>query len=209
MRKWIYNNSLSLTFLVLFIVSIIGQAMVGVRAYNHGLSEHHRSPITQRQYLKTGNFLDAVFSNWQAAILQLGCLITFGTILHQKGAPHSRKPEGDSSEKVRQQGGNASWLYRNSLSLAFLTLFVAAIIAHMIFGNWAYNETSEIMGDAPTSIVHYLQTADFWFRTLQTWQAEFVAIAIYVVLSIYLRQAGSPESKPVASSDDESGEANK
>jgi hypothetical protein len=209
MRKWLYNNSLSLTFFVLFVGSIIGHAMVGVRAYNHTLMEHHRTPLTQGQYLRTGDFLDAVFSNWQAAVLQLGCLITLGTILHQKGAPHSRKPGGDSAQKDRRQRGNASWLYRNSLSLAFATLFAAAMIGHVIFGDWAFNETNSLIGASPTSIVHYLGTADFWFRTLQTWQAEFVAIAIYVVLSIYLRQEGSPESKPVGASDDESGEANK
>jgi hypothetical protein len=209
MRKWLYNHSLSLVFFVLFIVCIAGQAAAGMRAYNRTLGEHGRPSIAMGEYLRTGDFLDGVFSNWQAAILQLGCLIAFGTILHQKGAPHSRKPEGDSTSKAMQQGGHASWLYRNSLSLAFIALFAMVMLAHCVFSNRAYNESSAMIGQPAAPIFQYLQSADFWFRTLQTWEAEFMAIAVYVVLSVYLRQQGSPESKPVQSSDDASGEVNK
>jgi Domain of unknown function (DUF6766) len=209
MFKLIYENSLSLLFACLFLGALVGEGISGLHSYNQRLEAHGRGPMDLPHYLGTGDFLDGTFSNWQAAILQLGCLIAVGSVLHQKGAAHSRKLQGDSAAKARREGRNASWLYRHSLSLAFAGLFGASMLAHIVFGSWSYNEANALLGEAPISIGRYTHTADFWFKNLQTWQAEFVALVIYVILSIFLREQGSPESKPVNSPKSETGKTNR
>lgn len=207
--NWLRNNGLSISFFGLFIGALIAQSITGFDSYVEKLAAYHRPAISFAQYLVTGDFLEGIFSNWQAAILQLGCLIVFGTALRQKGAPHSRKPETDSSRDGRDDNGKSSWVYRHSLSLAFAAMFVASFLGHIVFGSKAYNETRALTGETPVSAASYVLTGNFWFKTVQTWQAEFIGIGLYIVLSIFLRQQGSSESKPVHSSDDETGEANK
>lgn len=210
--KWLHDNSLSITFFALFVGALIGNGFSGFTSHNQTLMRHGLPAAHLSHYLTTGVFLDGIFVNWQAAILQLGCLILFGTKLHQKGAAHSRIPEGDSDEKRKKERERADrypWVYRNSLSIAFAIMFAASLIAHIVFGTWAFNETGALSGQAPISVGDYLLTGAFWFETMQTWQAEFLIIAVYVILSIFLRQQGSPESKPVYDSNEDTGETNK
>lgn len=165
--------------------------------------------ISYRHFLSTGAFWEGFASNWQAAVLQLGSLIVFSAFLYQRGAPHSRDPVGVKRKHRRRQTRSFSWFYRNSLSLAFLLLFVLALALHIVFGTRGYNEERELMGQSPISIAAFLLSAKFWSTPPQTWQAEYLVIAIYVVLTIFLRQEGSPESKPVESRNATTGEANK
>jgi hypothetical protein len=209
MKKWLYNHSLSLVFLAAFCASLIGSSVVGVPSYNKTLNSHGRPSIGFSGYIRTGDFLDGALCNWQAAILQLTCLILGGKIFHQIGAPHSRKPEGDSAANAKKDSAGASWLYRNSLSIAFGIMFVVTMLGHIVFGTRAFNEANALIGQSPVSTGNYVLTANFWSKTLLTWQAEFGALVLYVILSVYLRQEGSPESKPVNSSNTETGEANK
>ena len=206
--QWLQNNSLSLAFFTLFALSLAGQSISGLYDQNAKRTAHHKGQLTYTEYLGTGSFLDAIFTNLQGAVLQLGCLILFGGILHQKGASHSRKPEGDSKAKKRE-GEQEPWVYRNSLSLVFAALFALSFLAHIFFGNWSYNETRALTESPPVSVWAYLATGQFWFKAVQTWQAEFVAIFFFLVFSIFLRQQGSAESKPVESSKEETGETNK
>ena len=199
------ENGLSLAFLTLFVVSLAAQSISGVASYNETLKAHGRAAIGYADYLATGDFLDGIFVNWQAAILQLGCLIVFAEIFQQRGASHSRK----SKRKKGKTQKRAPWIYRNSLSLAFGLLFIASLVAHIFFGALLYNQTRSLTGQPSVSVWSYLVTGDFWFRMVQTWQAEFVGIALFIVLSIFLRQEGSAESKPVESSNRETGETNK
>ncbi len=208
-QKWLYNNSLSLIFFVLFVGAILVDSVAGLSDYNQTLTSHGRPAIGYFAYLGTGNFLAGLFSNWQAAVLQLGCLIVFAAIFHQKGASHSLRLRHDPSLDRRQGAGQASWLYRNSLSLAFALLFALAFLGHLVFGTKAYNETLALSDQSPVSVASYAWSASFWSKTAQTWQAEFVVMGLFLVLSIYLRQQGSAESKPVLSRDDETGETNK
>lgn len=205
--QWVRDNSLSVTFFCLFAATLAGQSVSGFRGYNRELISNHHATVTFLQYLGTGNFLNGIFVNWQAAILQLGCLIVFGEELYQKGAPHSRKtqkgPEGKEMSK-----GHASWLYSNSLSLAFGVMFFGFFLIHLFTGVWAYNERRSLSAKAPVSAATFFFSGTFWFKTLQTWEAEFFAIGIYIVLSIFLRQKGSAESKPVESSDEDTGDTN-
>ncbi len=205
-RKWLRENGLSLVFFSLFCAALIAQSISGFFGYSDTLVTLHRPPISFVSYLGSGDFLEGVFSNWQAALLQLGCLILFGAKLQQKGASHSLKSTpGKEKQHGRKRG---SWLYRNSLSLAFAFLFAGSFLGHVVFGTRAFNETRSLQGQAPVSVAAYLRSGTFWAKTVQTWQAEFVAIGVFLVLSIFLRQEGSAESKPVDSSDDETGEVN-
>ena len=114
-----------------------------------------------------------------------------------------------SKRKLREEAGHFSWFYRNSFFLALLLLFVLSLAMHVVVGTEAYNEERSLTGRPPISIAAFLLSAKFWSSTLQTWQAEYLAIAIFVVLSIFLRQQNSAESKPLESRDDATGEANK
>ena len=169
---------------------------------------HDGKTIGYWAYLKSPAFLEGVLVNWQAAILQLMCLITFGTFLYQKGATHSRSPQhrAHRHHRLKKLG---DWTYRNSLFLAFALLFLATFALHAYFGWRDYNSERELIRLPPISLGNFIVSAKFWFTTLQTWEAEFFAIGFYMVLSIFLRQEGSPESKPLNSSDQETGEANK
>lgn len=241
--KWVGDNSLSITFFLLFLLTLLAQTWIGLASYNDLLHSHGFPPVRYWPYLGTGDFLDGIFSNWQAAILQLACLILFSGVLRQRGASHSLKADGDpgkntpdtanrsaqktsagttrgrSASKKRaarktgrrkeENGQQESWLYCHSLSLAFGAPFLVSLIAHLIFGTWQFNETSAMAGQSTVSISTFAHSATFWFRTVQTWEAEFGVIGVFIVLSIFLREQGSAESKPVESTDEETGETNK
>jgi hypothetical protein len=204
----IMNNSLSIVLFTLFVICISAQTFAGWRVQNETLAAHGQSLISYRHFLSTGAFWEGLASNWQAAVLQLGSLIVFSAFLYQRGAPHSRDPVGLKRKRTRRSR-SFSWFYRNSLSLAFLLLFVLALALHIFFGTRGYNEERQLMNESPISIAAFLLSAKFWSTTLQTWQAEYLVITIYVVLTIFLRQEGSPESKPVESRNATTGEANK
>jgi len=206
---WLYNNGLSVLFFALFVAALAVQSISGLVGYNEHLSVHSLPPIGYLDYLSTGDFLDGVFTNWQAAILQLAALIIFGGALHQKGASHSRRPEGDSSEKRRAEGAGETWVYRHSLSMAFTLYFMGSFTAHVIFGSWSYNEARALAGQPPVQVGDYLLTGTFWNKTCQTWEAEFFAIGLFLVSSIFLREQASVVSKPVRSANQDTGETNK
>jgi len=133
----------------------------------------------------------------------------FSSVLYQRGAPHSRDPrKAKNAQNRREEADRFTWLYRNSLFRAFVLLFVFSLTLHIAFGTNAYNEERALIGQPPISVAAFLLSAKFWSSTLQTWQAEYLAIALFVVLSIFLRQQDSAESKPVESRNQTTGEAN-
>jgi hypothetical protein len=207
-KKVMSDNSMSIMLFCLFLVCLISQGMTGWLAYNQSLTEGHLSEVTLGTYLGTGNFLDGIFSNWQAAILQLAVLISFGSVLRQKGAPHSRKKDSTGHRKRRLSPWPTlhGWLYANSLSLAFLVIFFVTFLLHGLFGQWKYNEGQALRHLPPISFSSYSVSSSFWSSVFQCWEAEFFAIGIYIVLSVFLRQEHSPESKPVGASDEQTGE---
>jgi hypothetical protein len=208
MSKWLGDHSLSISFLSLFLLSIVGQSLSGFLNYNSELAMHGFPPIHYLNYLHSGNFLDGVFTNWQAALLQLACLIVFSGVFREKGAAHSlrRKPAWKRNQNRNEH--RQPWIFRNSLSLAFIVLFALSFIAHLFFGAMDQNSKLMMIHRPPESTLDYGISSAFWFANAQTWQAEFVAIAIYVVLSIFLRQQGSAESKPINSKNEETGKTN-
>ncbi len=212
MRRLIHpikDNSLSIVLFALFIICISAQSFAGWLLQNETLAAHRQASIGYWHYLSTGAFLEGLASNWQAAVLQLGSLIVFSSFLYQHGAPHSRDPRKAKSKQRRRNARRFTWFYRNSLFLVFLLLFVLSLAMHVVFGANAYNEERALAGQPQISIAAFLLSAKFWSTTLQTWQAEYLVIALYVVLSIFLRQQDSAESKPVESRNETTGEANK
>lgn len=208
MRQWLGDHSLSLSFAALFVAGLVGQSIAGHSSYNSTRAMYGFPPVDYFAYLSTGNFLDGIFTNWQAALLQLGCLIVFGRRLREKGAAHSLKPKEDEHGTKKEEGDDRPWIYRNSLSLAFVALFGLTFMAHLFFGAREYSERLALIHRPPMGAGEYSVSSNFWFSNGQTWEAEFAAIAVYVILSVFLRQQGSPESKPVDSSNEETGETN-
>jgi hypothetical protein len=207
------ENGLSLTLVGLFFVFLAGQAVAGWHEHNDERREHGEASLGLGEYLRTGHFIESTAENWESEFLQMAVYVLFTVVLFQKGSSESKKPGGEESvdrdpRKARgQRLSNAPWpvrrggwvlrLYENSLSIAFLLLFLVSFIAHALGGTAAYNEEQLSHGSPAISVLEYLKTSRFWFESFQNWQSEFLAIGAMVVLSIHLRQRGSPESKPV------------
>jgi hypothetical protein len=215
MKAFLARNSLLLVvFFAFFLTTFFGQTVTGHHVHNADQLEHGESEISYGEYLTTGHFLEGTMENWESEFLQMGAYILLTVWFTQKGSAESKKPadEGDnpvdhdpldevrpdSPWPVRRGKGLALALYKNSLSLAFFALFGAAFTLHLIGGAHEYSAEQAAHGGAPVSPGQFLRTAEFWFQSLQNWQSEFLAVAAIVFLSIYLRQQGSPESKPVA-----------
>lgn len=211
-KKVVSDDSMSVALFGLFLVCVAGQALSGWSAYDAALKAEHFREIAFGAYLGTGNFLDGLFSNWQAAVLQLAALVAFGSVLRQKGAAHSRKPESRNHRTLEWKWGPRptakEWIYANSLSLAFVGMFAGTFVLHMLFGEKKYNEDQALRHLAPVSLGAYAGSSSFWFSVFQCWEAEFLAIGVYIVLSVFLRQEHSSESKPVGASNDQTGGAN-
>lgn len=205
--NWLRDNSLSLVFLVLFVLAFTAQAVSGLAAFNEALRAHHRPTVGLAQYLVSGTFLNGVFSNWQGAFLQLACLVVFGSAFYQKGAAHSRNPLRPRMRRPWYRY-RISWAFRHSLALAFWVLFGLSFALQALTGSRANNETRAMTNQPPVGLSAYVRSGAFWFKATQSWQAEFIAIVVLLLFSIYLREEESPESKPVESSDEATGESN-
>lgn len=212
MRRFWRNNGLSLVLLALFAVSIVGQSITGMRTYNEDQREHGEATVGYPAYLVSGSFIESVFENWESEFLQMGVYVLLTAFLFQKGSAESKDPDGEEAadEDPRaardrpdvpgpaRQSGLILKLYENSLSLALLALFALSFILHAAGGARAYSQEQLAHGGAPVSLLGYLATARFWFESFQNWQSEFLSVAVLVLLSIWLREQGSPQSKPVA-----------
>jgi len=215
----IRENGLSIALFGIFFVTIVGQAVTGLAEYNQQQEEHDEPTLTLVPYLTSGHFVEAVFENWESEFLQMAGFVLLTVWLRQKGSSESKKLEG--SEAVDQdprlkRASNAPWpvrkggvilkLYENSLAIAFLLLFVVSFTLHAVGGMMEYNEEQQAHGEtSEVSAVEYVATPRFWFESFQNWQSEFLSLGVMVVLSIFLRQRGSPESKPVAASHSDTG----
>jgi hypothetical protein len=211
-KRFLWENSLSIVVLALFLGTWAGQIATGLVSYNNEQRDHGEETVGLMEYLTTGHFIEVTAENWESEFLQMGMFVLLTVFLRQKGSAESKKPYGDEDvdEDPRdhadepdapgpvKKGGLALKLYSNSLCLAFLALFLVSFFLHAAGGAKDYSEEQREHGKAPVTTVQYLGTSRFWFESLQNWQSEFLSIAAMVILSIHLRQYGSPESKPVA-----------
>jgi hypothetical protein len=221
MRLWVRNNSLSLVFLMLFAGALVGQSVAGQRVFNAEQLQHGEETISYARYLVSSHFGSAVLENWQSEYLQFTLFILATIWLIQRGSNESKPPQDVGSESDRQQlvGPHAQrnsprwakvegWrrrLYENSLLLVMTTIFVASLAGQSVTSWSEFNEEQRSHGDEAVSWLAYLGDADFWEKTLQNWQSEFLAVGSMAVFTIYLRQRGSPESKPVGAPHDQTG----
>jgi hypothetical protein len=210
--RWVRDNSLSIVAVGLFLVVWLGgQAVTGWHVYNEDQQAHARPTIGFGTYLTSAHFGEATFENWESEFLQMGSYVLLAVWLRQRGSAESKVPgetdDVDADPEAHRHDADAPWpvrrgglalaVYRRSLSLAFFLLFALAFLLHAITGARAFSAEEAEHGGAAVSTWEYLHRSQFWFESLQNWQSEFLAVAAIVVLTIFLRQQGSPESKPV------------
>jgi hypothetical protein len=215
------NHGLSLVFLGLFLAALVGQAIAGHAEYNNEQIAHMSETVSFWRYIVSSNFGQAVMENWQSEYLQFTTFILLTVWLVQKGSPESKKLdevglESDEQQKVGAHAHTRSpkwararglklWVYSNSLVLVMGTIWVGTWFAQSVTGWSEYNADQLEHSEETVSWLGYLGSADFWQTTLQNWQSEFLAVGSMAVLAIYLRQRGSPESKPVGAPHDATG----
>jgi hypothetical protein len=214
-RNALRENSLSAFFGLILLLTIVGQAFTGVAEYNSTVTIEDLPRMTIGEYVTSSQFAVDVAENWQSEYLQFLLYIVLTVWLVQRGSPESKPVGEEGGEDDRKQmvgrhasprsprwaraGGWRTALYSNSLGIVMGLFFLGSWGAQLIAGTSAYNSDRLQNLLAPVSIPQYAFSANFWNRTLQNWQSEFLAVGSMVVLSIYLRQRGSPESKPVGS----------
>jgi hypothetical protein len=211
-RIW-RDNSLSIVLFGLFLLVLVaGQSLAGLRSYNEEQRDHGEAEVSYGTYLTSSHFGEATFENWESEFLQMGAYVLLTVWLYQRGSAESKDPDDpddpvDEDPRGHRDDPNAPWpvrvgglpllVYRYSLSLAFLTLFALSWLLHAVAGARAYSAEQVAHGGEAVDTWQYLGRAQFWFESMQNWQSELLAVFAIVVLTIFLRQQGSPESKPV------------
>lgn len=213
MRSFLRHNSLSLFFLALFLLSLAGQSYAGWHQVNARLVAEHLDAVSWGGYVTSSDFAVDVAENWQSEFLQFWVYLMATVWLLQKGSPESKEldkvgKESDEDQTVgphaeedspawARTGGWRTRVYSSSLALVMGVIFLGSWLVQSVAGWAAFNEERLQQLQDPISWGAYLTNADFWARTLQNWQSEFLAVGALAVLTIYLRQRGSPQSKPV------------
>jgi hypothetical protein len=221
MRRFLRENSLSIFFGVLFLAALSGQAVAGHISYNQEQLEHGEHAISFGRYLTSSSFGRAVAENWQSEYLQFMLFMLATVWLLQRGSPESKEldkagPESDEQQSVGSAakpespswaaaGGWRTAVYSNSLLILMSLIFLGSWFAQSVTGWTEFNDQQVTHHEPTVSWLGYLGQADFWEATLQNWQSEFLAIGSFAVFAIYLRQRGSPESKPVGEAHDSTG----
>jgi hypothetical protein len=193
--KWLRDNGLTLTLLALFAASIVGQAWAGWLLAAEEMSGHGADAPGLGEYLSGGQFLSAVFENWESEFLQMAAYVVLTAHLFQRGSAESRDPGEAAAPPLK--GGLLKKLYGHSLGLSLFVLFVLSFALHVHHSARHAAEEAAWHGEPTPSLAEHLGSAQLWFESFQNWQSEFLSTAVLVVLSIFLREHGSPESKPV------------
>jgi hypothetical protein len=212
MRRFVRDHSLSIVSIGAFLVIWLGgQAWAGHRTYNEEQIAHGEPTVSLPEYLTRAAFGEATFENWESEFLQMGVYVLLTAWLVQRGSAESKPVGGDptldADPREHRHDPGAPWpvrrggwvlrFYENSLSIVLLALFAVAFGGHLVTGAHAYSAEQVAHGERGVSPLGYLFRSQFWFESLQNWQSEFLAVGSLVILSVYLRQRGSTESKPV------------
>lgn len=209
MRQFIKNNSLSLTFIFLFFISIAAQIHFGHKEYNKELIEDGGNIVTLTEYFSSGHFIESTFENWESEFLQMGLFVLLTIFLKEKGSSESKGFDGkepvdrepDPNRKDApwpvKRGGWILKLYENSLTISLLLLFAISFVLHFYGSLKDQNTQNALKGKPLETALAYIADSRFWFESFQNWQSEFLSVFAIIVLSIYLRQKGSSQSKPV------------
>lgn len=203
---FLQENGLSLVLVAFMVLSLAGQVFTGQAAYNDDRVNDGARALALGEYLQSGHFVSAIFENWESEFLQMGLYVLLTVRLRQKGSAESR-PMDPALEEERIDDGPTPWpvtmggwclkLYGHSLSTVLGLLFLLSFWLHLE-GSWRHElEERAVKGELPISLWTHFTDAQFWFESFQNWQSEFLAVFALVVLSIWLRQKDSPQSKPV------------
>jgi hypothetical protein len=211
MRDLWRDNGLSIVLLLAFLGMEIGLSFVGQREHNAALAEHGEPPLSYIAYVRSPAFMEATMENWESEFLQMFAFVFLTVFLYQRGSAESKAPDReepvDRDPRTVTPGPDTPWpvrrggwvlrVYESSLSLALLLLFVVSFALHAASGAREASRVALLHGGEAMGAWQYMATARFWFESLQNWQSEFFSIGVMVVLGVFLRQRGSPESKPV------------
>jgi hypothetical protein len=211
MRRFLKDNGLTIVLMLLFLFSIVGHWLTGWRVENEELAKHGGHALTLGAYTTNPHFISTVFENWESEFLQMSAYVLLTCWLFQKGSAESSDPEEAPRDEnlaaqanrkgapaILRRGPAARWLYANSLGIALLLLFIGSFLMHWKYSAAQAAEEAISHGEAPLTMGQYLFDAQLWFESFQNWQSEFLSTAVLVVLTIFLRQRESPESKGVA-----------
>ncbi|WCJ64171.1 DUF6766 family protein [Agrobacterium tumefaciens] len=213
------DNGLTIVLVVASLVTIGGMLATGWAVYNGELAQHQAMPLTLFSYARSGPFLSAPFENWESEFLQMSAYVVLTAFLFQRGSSESRDPDEMVSQgedpAQKKDDPQAPWpvkggsvirtLYSYSLGLVLFALFIVSFVLHLKYSAEAAADEAAMHGEPVTTLVAQLGSVEFWFESFQNWQSEFLSTAVLVVLSIFLRFRGSPESKPVAAPHGETG----
>ncbi|MDR6462123.1 DUF6766 family protein [Chryseobacterium sediminis] len=209
-----YRNSLSIVLITLMIIFLAGQFFMGWRTENKELIENGQSALKLGEYIHSGHFIQTTFENWESEFLQMMLYVLLTISLRQKGSSESKsmtEKEDVDREPVAhpkapwpvKKGGIWLEIYNHSLSLAFAILFLTSFILHFYGSLKDFNDEQMMKSKPAITAMQYISESRFWFESFQNWQSEFLAVASLVLLSVWLREKGSPESKPVDMPHDE------
>jgi len=216
--SFLKRNGLTVVFTLLFLLSLVGQFFSGFNQHNNDLEDNGQPHISMSTYFTSGHFIQATFENWESEFLQMTLFVVLTIFLYQKGSSESKSAEEpeevdrepspkrkDAPWPVRA-GGWVLSIYKHSLSIVLSLLFLLSFIAHFYGSLKDFNEDQFIHGRPEINASSFLSNSKFWFESFQNWQSEFLSVVAIVVCSIFLRQKGSPQSKPVDAPDSETGE---
>jgi len=218
-KKVFKECGLTIVLTLLFLLFLWGQSHAGFEEYNNFLKEHGNEALSYFQYLTSGHFIQSTFENWESEFLQMSLFVYLTSFLRQRGSSESLKmpdEEGAVEEKKEKLTKDSPWpakrggwvlkIYENSLSLALFLLFLISFFIHAYGGLLDANKERLIHGKDQITFGDFIKSEEFWFQSLQNWQSEFLAVAVIVVLSIFLRQKGSSQSKRVTAAHKNTGE---
>ena len=218
MTRFFKNNGLTVVLMLLFLFSLVGQWLTGWRFENEELARHGKHALSLAEYAGDAQFIATIFENWESEFLQMSAYVLLTCWLFQKGSAESADPDEPlrdanlvaqarrkGAPAMLKKGPVARWLYANSLGIALLLLFLGSFLLHWKFSAAQAAEEAISHGQAPLSMGEYLFDAQLWFESFQNWQSEFLSTAVLIVLTIFLRQRESPESKAVAAPHSQTG----
>jgi glycerol uptake facilitator-like aquaporin len=216
--RWVKDQSLTIVLLLLFAGSIVGQWLTGWHVALEDAARHGMPSLSLAAYTRSPEFLSSVFENWESEFLQMSAYVVLTAFLIQRGSSESRDPDEPPRDKdlavqalrpgapaILRKGRLARALYARSLGFVLGLLFLVSFLMHWIESAGAAAEEAQAHGETAPNLLAYLADPQLWFESFQNWQSEFLSTAVLVVLSVYLRQRESPESKPVAAAHDETG----
>jgi hypothetical protein len=216
--NFLIRNALSITFFLLMVFSLSGQIYTGWKEHNDFLNSYDQPGTSMAAYLASGHFLQATFENWESEFFQMALFVILTVFMKQEGSSESRPMEEEPTDKEGEckplknspwpvkKGGLALLLYKHSLSIVLFLLFFLSFGLHWYGSFLDYNEQQTLEGLPTATGIAYLGYSKFWFESFQNWQSEFLSIFAIIFLSIYLRQAGSSQSKKVNAPHSETGE---